>query len=47
MDKIFLIGQKEKIEEPVIVFEKLQQVKKMIAQLVVCWTIIISKLIIR
>ena len=29
------------------VSEKLQQVKEMITQLVVCWTIIISKTIIR
>ena len=28
-----------------IIFEKLQQVKEMITQLVVCWTIIISKTI--
>ena len=30
-----------------IVFKKLQQFKKMITQLLVCWTIIISKTIIR
>ena len=34
-------------ENNLTIFEKLQQVKEMIMQLVVCWTIIISKNIIR
>ena len=30
-----------------VIFEKLQQIKEMITQLVVVWTVIISKTIIR
>ena len=45
--KTFLISQLQVIEEHMIVFEKLQQAKEIITQLVVCWTIIILEFIIR
>ena len=47
MNKTFLISQLKIIQENMIKFEKLQQVKEMITQLAVCQTIIISKTIIR
>ena len=46
MGKTFLIPVRNNLRT-MTVFEKLQQVKKMITQRVVCWTIIILKTIIR
>ena len=45
--KKLFISQLKVIEEHLIVFEKLQQAKEIITQLVVCWTIIILEFIIR
>ena len=42
-EKNVLIRQLKMIEEHMIIFERLQLVKKMITQLVVYWTINISK----
>ena len=47
MAKTFFSSQLNKTAEHMVTFEKLQLVKEMITLLVVCWTIIISKIIIK
>ena len=44
MEKSFLIRQFRKVLKHMRAFGKLQQVKEMITQLAICWTIIISKI---
>ena len=47
MGKTFFISQLNETVEHMVTFEKLQLVKEMITLLVVYWTIIISKIIIK
>ena len=47
MEKTFLINQLKVTREHMKTFEKLQLVKEMITQLVVCWIIIISRITIK